>query len=73
MPLFRVLDCYVTISGQAAEFNSALTALSRTSGFGIKELILGLWPVVIADTGELSLCVSPTLVSDAGDRTPLTL
>jgi hypothetical protein len=67
-----VLDCYATINRQAAEFNSALTALSRISRFGIKELILGLWPVVIADTGELSLRVSPTLVSDAGDRTPLT-
>jgi hypothetical protein len=70
--LGRVLDCYATINRQAAEFNSALTALSRISRFGIKELILGLWPVVIADTGELSLRVSPTLVSDAGDRTPLT-
>ncbi len=68
----RVLDCYVTISGQTAEFNRALAALSRTSGFGIKQLILGLWPVVIADTGELSLSVSPSLVSDSGKRTPLT-
>lgn len=68
----RLLNCYVTISGQAAEFNCALTALSRASGFGIKELILGLWPVVIADTGALSLSVAPTLVSDSGKRTPLT-
>lgn len=66
-----VLDCYVKISRQAAEFNSALASLAGISGLGNQSLILELLPVVIADTGELSLRISPALISNVDGRTPL--
>jgi len=63
----RVLDCCAAISREAADFNSALASLSGTcSELATYSLILELLPVVIADTGEMSIRVLPALVPDAG-------
>ena len=67
----RLLVCFEVINRQAEVFNAALASLDRIVELDVQELVHELLPVMITGTGELSHCVSPALVSDAGDRTPL--
>lgn len=67
----RLLVCSEVIRRQAEGFNAALASLGRIVELDVQHLVLELLPVVITDTGELSHCVSPALVSDADDSTPI--
>jgi hypothetical protein len=67
----RLFDCCDAIRREALSFNAALASLDSILKTGTQELVLDLVPVVIDETGEVSLRLLPALASDEGDRTPL--
>jgi hypothetical protein len=67
----RLLDRWVVIRSEAVAFNAALASLDGALKTGTQELVLDLLPVVIEETGEVSLRLLLALASDEGDHMPL--
>jgi hypothetical protein len=67
----RLLDRCEAIRREAAAFNAALGSLDSMLEIGAQDVALELLPVVIADTGEVSIRLQPALVSDDGVHAPL--
>ena len=67
----RLLDRGDAIRREAVAFNSALASLDSILVTGTRELVLHLSPVVIADTGEMSIRLFPVMTSPKRRRKPL--
>jgi hypothetical protein len=67
----RLFDCCDAIRHEVASFNAALASLDSILKTGTQELVLDLLPVVIDETGEVSLRLLPALASDEGGHMPL--
>lgn len=69
----RMLDRYETLRDESFKFNAALASLDGIQELDTHNLVLELLPVVIADTGDLSLRVALSVGSDDGDCTQLNI